>query len=64
MLTIIFEIAPQAKIFLKNVYFLEIFNKILPLFTISEEKYFGTRENFDIFDKKDNDFGLFFVEIY
>ena len=50
--------------FLKNAYFLEIFNKILPLFTISEEKYFGTRENFDIFDKKDNDFGLFFVEIY
>ena len=26
--------------FLKNAYFLEIFNKILPLFTISEEKYF------------------------
>ena len=33
--------APQAKIFLKNYYFLESFKKSLPLFfTNSKEKYF------------------------
>ena len=35
------KFVPQAKIFLKNAQFLEIFNKILPLFTISKEKYFS-----------------------
>ena len=33
MLIIISEIAPPAKIFLKNAYFLEIFNENLTLFT-------------------------------
>ena len=60
MLTIISEIAPQAKIFLKNAYFLEIFNENLPLFTFLVENTFARRRrarNFDIFDEK----GIFWL---
>ena len=47
MLTIIFEIAPLAKIFLKNAYFLEIFNENLPLFTFLVENTFARRRILD-----------------
>ena len=53
--TIIYEIAPQAKIILKNAYFLEIFNENLPLFTFLGENTFARRRrarNFGIFDEK------------
>ena len=49
------EIAPQAKIFLKNAYFLEIFNENLTLFTFLGENTFARRRrarNFGIFDEK------------
>ena len=56
MLTIIFEIAPQTKIFLKNAYFSEIFNENLPLFTFLGENTFARRRrarNFGIFHEKE-----------
>ena len=58
MLTIISEIAPQAKIFLKNAYFLEIFNENLTLFTFLGKNTFARRRrarNFGIFDEKEKE---------